>query len=90
VVCAKRFWSATGIAVESVTPRPRQTIHHRAPGKSVMNLMLSLCPGCHAKVHRTKAALSAMPPLLLALWGKANNAVTRGNLRMLFSPSGEH
>jgi len=33
-----------------------------------MNLMLSLCPGCHAKVHRTKAALSAMPLLFLALW----------------------
>lgn len=33
-----------------------------------MNLMLSLRPGCHAKVHRTKAALAAMPPLLLTLW----------------------
>jgi len=30
--------------------------------------MLSLCPGCHAKVHRTKAVLSAMSPLLLELW----------------------
>ena len=44
------------------------SLHHQVPGKSVMNLMLSLCPGCHAKIHRTKAALSAMPPLLLALW----------------------
>jgi len=43
-------------------------VHHRVPGKSVLNLMLSLCPGCHAKVHRTKAVLSAMPPLLLGLW----------------------
>ncbi len=30
--------------------------------------MLSLCPGCHAKIHRTKAVLSAMLPLLLELW----------------------
>ncbi len=30
--------------------------------------MISLCPSCHAKVHRTKAALSLMPPLLLQLW----------------------
>jgi hypothetical protein len=30
--------------------------------------MISLCPGCHAKVHRTKAVLSQMPPLLLELW----------------------
>ena len=43
-------------------------VHHRVPGRSVLNLMISLCPGCHAKVHRTKAVLSAMPPLLLKLW----------------------
>ena len=43
-------------------------VHHRVPGKSVLNLMLSLCPGCHAKIHRTKVVLSAMPPLLLELW----------------------
>jgi hypothetical protein len=24
-------------------------VHHRVPGKSVLNLMISLCPGCHAK-----------------------------------------
>jgi hypothetical protein len=43
-------------------------VHHRIPGKSVLGLMISLCPGCHAKVHRTKAVLSEMPPLLLILW----------------------
>ena len=44
------------------------TVHHRVPGRSVLNLMISLCPGCHAKVHRTKAVLTQMPPLLLELW----------------------
>jgi hypothetical protein len=34
----------------------------------VLHLMISLCPGCHAKVGRTKAALSQMAPLLLELW----------------------
>ncbi len=43
-------------------------VHHRVPGRSILKLMLSLCPACHAKVHRTRAALSAMPPLLLQLW----------------------
>lgn len=43
-------------------------VHHRVPGKSVLGLMLSLCPACHAKVHRIRAVLSAMPPLLLQLW----------------------
>ena len=44
------------------------TVHHRIPGKSVLSLMISLCPGCHAKVHRTKVVLSEMPLLLLILW----------------------
>lgn len=43
-------------------------VHHRKPGRSLLSLMISLCPGCHAKVHRTKAVLLAMPPLLLELW----------------------
>ncbi len=47
-------------------------VHHRVPGKSVLNLMIALCPACHAKIHRTKAALSVMPPLLLKLWREQN------------------
>ena len=43
-------------------------VHHRKPGRSLLHLMISLCPGCHAKVHRTKAVRSIMPPLLLELW----------------------
>src|SRR3978361_979500 len=43
-------------------------VHHRIPGKSILKLMISLCPGCHSKVHRTRAVLSAMPALLLGLW----------------------
>ena len=43
-------------------------VHHRVPGQSRMHLMISLCPGCHARVHRTKAVLVTMPALLLELW----------------------
>ncbi len=43
-------------------------VHHRVPGKSLVHLMISLCPGYHAKVHRTKAVLSQMTPALLELW----------------------
>jgi len=28
-------------------------VHHRVPGVSTLELMISLCPGCHAKVERT-------------------------------------
>ena len=43
-------------------------VHHRVPGRSVLRLMISLCPGCHAKVHRTLAVRKRMSPLLLQLW----------------------
>jgi 5-methylcytosine-specific restriction endonuclease McrA len=43
-------------------------VHHRIPGKSVLPLMITLCPGCHAKVHRTKVVWRELPPLLLELW----------------------
>src|SRR4030081_3596506 len=48
-------------------------VHHRVPGKSVLHLMISLCPGCHAKVGRTKVVLSQMPPLLLEFWREQNH-----------------
>jgi hypothetical protein len=44
------------------------TVHHRVPGRSLLHLMISLCPACHAKVHRTKIVLVHMPSLLLELW----------------------
>lgn len=43
-------------------------VHHRVPGKSVLGLMISLCPACHAKIHRTRVVVRLMPALLLALW----------------------
>src|ERR1700677_2652574 len=47
---------------------PDPAVHHREPGKSVLHLMIALCAGCHAKVHRTKVVLTEFPPLLLVLW----------------------
>jgi 5-methylcytosine-specific restriction endonuclease McrA len=43
-------------------------VHHRVPGKSVLALMISLCPACHAKVHRTRVVIRLMPALLLGFW----------------------
>jgi hypothetical protein len=37
---------------------PDPGVHHREPGKSVLHLMIALCAGCHAKVHRTKVVPS--------------------------------
>jgi hypothetical protein len=44
------------------------TVHHRQPGVSLLSLMISLCPRCHAKVERTQMVLSEMNPILLELW----------------------
>jgi 5-methylcytosine-specific restriction endonuclease McrA len=44
------------------------TVYHRVPSVSRLELMISLCPGCHAKVERTKMVLAEMTPLLLELW----------------------
>lgn len=43
-------------------------VHHRRPGRSLMHLMISLCPACHAIVTRTRVVRRAMSPLLLELW----------------------
>jgi hypothetical protein len=43
-------------------------VHHRRPGISELDLMISLCPKCHAKVERTQIVLVEMTPLLLELW----------------------
>jgi hypothetical protein len=38
---------------------PDPGVHHREPGKSALHLMIALCAGCHAKVHRTKVVLTS-------------------------------
>lgn len=56
----------------------RSTItHHRKSGKSTLGLLLSLCPGCRARLHRKKAVLFAMPPLLLELWREQHPRATK-------------
>jgi len=59
---ACRICGASGRGKRSIT------VHHRVPGRSVLALMISLCPGCHAKVHRTRVGRALMAPLLLELW----------------------
>ena len=43
-------------------------VHHWVPGVSRLNLMISLCPACHAIVSRTRVMRRPMPPFLLELW----------------------
>jgi hypothetical protein len=43
-------------------------VHHCVTGVSTLDLMISLCPGCHAEVERTRMVLAEMNSLLLELW----------------------
>lgn len=72
MVYGNRYWNVTVTDVVAVE-RPGRTkrsitVHHRIPGVSKLEWMISLCLGCHAKVERTKMVLSEMNPLLLMLW----------------------
>lgn len=43
-------------------------VHHRVPGRSLLPLLISLCPGCHSEVHRIKVMRMSISPLLVELW----------------------
>lgn len=42
-------------------------VQHRPAGRSLLHLMISLCPSCRAKASRTQLVLTEVTPLLLVL-----------------------
>jgi hypothetical protein len=48
--------------------RRKLGVHHRVPGVSKLELMITLCTACHAIVERTQMVLGEMTSLLLVLW----------------------
>ncbi len=50
-------------AVETVL-----AVHHRQPGVSSLDLLVTLCPACHAVVERTEVLFRDVPELLRVLW----------------------
>jgi 5-methylcytosine-specific restriction endonuclease McrA len=43
-------------------------VHHRQPGVSSFDLLVTLCPACHAMVERTAVLFRDVPELLRTLW----------------------
>ena len=43
-------------------------VHHRQPGVSSFDLLVTLCPACHAIVERTEVLFRDVPELLRVLW----------------------
>jgi hypothetical protein len=48
--------------------RHKMAVHHRVPGVSKLELMITLCLACHAKVTRTRFLDGDWPELLRVLW----------------------
>jgi hypothetical protein len=46
----------------------RLHVHHRKPGVSREKLLIALCPGHHALVHKLQVLDRLLPPLLAELW----------------------
>ena len=43
-------------------------VHHRRPGVHQPEWLVTLCAGCHARVHRLRSLRYWLPGLLLQLW----------------------
>lgn len=43
-------------------------VHHRQPGLHDPEWLVTLCAGCHARVHRLQGLRHWLPPVLLQFW----------------------
>lgn len=43
-------------------------VHHRRPGVHQPDALVTLCPGCHARLHKLRALRRYLPPHLVPLW----------------------
>ena len=55
-----------GRACRACHARHYLNVHHRRPGDH--NQLVTLCAGCHARVHRTRLLGRWLPEFLVALW----------------------
>ncbi len=46
----------------------RLHVHHRRPGINDRELLITVCAGCHARLHRLAAIRIWMPEPLIILW----------------------
>jgi hypothetical protein len=58
-------------AVDSVL-----SVHHRQPGRSSLELLVTLCPACHALIERTQVLFRDLPELLRVLWREHHPAAS--------------
>ena len=57
----------TGPGAGPAAPAHRLVVHHRG-GDNQKRWLITLCIGCHTRVHRYRALRSWVPEVLLKLW----------------------
>ena len=53
----------------------QRVVHHRRPGRHAAAWLITLCPACHARIHRLRANRRWMPESLLRLWREQHPGV---------------
>ena len=48
----------------------QRTVHHRCPGEHAPELLITVCPACHARIHRLAALHRYVPPALVPFWAE--------------------
>ena len=43
-------------------------VHHRRPGQNAADQLLTLCAGCHARIHRLQSIRRWLPSQVVRLW----------------------
>jgi hypothetical protein len=65
---ATPFSRATATAVRAAGQGNQRTVHHRRPGRHVSAWLITLCPACHAVVHKLQRHRRWLPASLVSLW----------------------
>ena len=47
-------------------------VHHRLPSQHESEYLLTLCAGCHVRIHRLRAIRRWMPAKVIALWAEVH------------------
>ena len=80
--CARRRWRSLrnfaghreavlardGSCCQACGAADQRVVHHRRPGRHAAAWLITLCPACHARVHRLRANRCWMPESLVRLW----------------------
>jgi hypothetical protein len=53
----------------------QRVVHHRRPGRHATAWLITLCPACHARIHRLRANRRWLPSAVLVLWSEQHAGV---------------